>query len=52
MLGLYRKTIHQRLLRQTSIVHSSAAFESDGVDVLVLDLCDGIMNSWDELNAP
>ena len=27
------------------------AFESDGVDVLVLDLCDGILNTWDELSA-
>lgn len=27
------------------------AFEGDGVDVLVLDLCGGIPNSWDELSA-
>jgi hypothetical protein len=27
------------------------AFESDGVDVLVLDLCDGILHTWDELSA-
>jgi hypothetical protein len=27
------------------------AFEGDGVDVLVLDLCDGILNAWDELSA-
>jgi hypothetical protein len=25
------------------------AFEGDGVDVLVLDLYDGILDSWDEL---
>ena len=27
------------------------AFEGDGVAVLVLDLCGGILNSWDELSA-
>ena len=27
------------------------AFEGDGVDVLVLDLCDDILNTWDELSA-
>ena len=27
------------------------AFEGDGVDVLVLDLCDGILNSWEELST-
>ena len=26
------------------------AFEGNGVDVLVLDLCDGILKSWDELD--
>jgi hypothetical protein len=25
------------------------AFEGDGVDVLILDLCDSILNTWDEL---
>jgi hypothetical protein len=27
------------------------AFEGNGIDVLILDLCDGILNSWDELSA-
>jgi hypothetical protein len=27
------------------------AFEGDGVDVLLLDLCNGILNTWDELSA-
>ena len=26
------------------------AFEGDGVDIIVLDLCDGILNSWDEFD--
>jgi hypothetical protein len=27
------------------------AFEGNGVDVLILDLCDGILTVWDELSA-
>jgi hypothetical protein len=27
------------------------AFEGNGIDVLILDLCDGILNSWDELST-
>jgi hypothetical protein len=27
------------------------AFEGNGIDVLILGLCDGILNSWDELSA-
>jgi hypothetical protein len=27
------------------------AFEGDGVDVLILDLCDSILNTWDELSS-
>ncbi|KIM80579.1 hypothetical protein PILCRDRAFT_73114 [Piloderma croceum F 1598] len=27
------------------------AFEGNTVDVLILDLCDGILNAWDELSA-
>lgn len=27
------------------------AYEGDDVDVLVLELCDGIPNTWDELSA-
>jgi hypothetical protein len=27
------------------------AFEGNGVDVLILDLCNGILNAWDELSA-
>jgi hypothetical protein len=26
------------------------AFEGNGVDVLILDLCDGNLNDWDELS--
>jgi hypothetical protein len=28
------------------------AFKGNGVDVLILDLCDGILNQWGELSAP
>jgi hypothetical protein len=27
------------------------AFEGSGMDVLILDLCDGILNSWDDLST-
>lgn len=27
------------------------AFEGNGVDALILDLCDGVLNSWDGLSA-
>ena len=26
-------------------------FEGDGVDVLILDLCDSILNTWDEQSS-
>lgn len=31
--------------------HCYGAFEGDGVDALILDLCDGVLNSWDGLSA-
>ena len=32
--------------------HCYGAFEGDGINVLILDLCDGgILNTWDELSA-
>jgi len=31
--------------------HCYGAFEGNAVDVLILDLCDGILNAWDELSA-
>jgi hypothetical protein len=40
-----------RLLRDRITPRCYGAFEGDGVDVLVLDLCDGILNSWDELST-
>ena len=30
--------------------HCYGAFEDDVVDVLILELCDGILSEWDELN--
>jgi hypothetical protein len=27
------------------------AFEGNGTDILILDLCDGVLNTWDELSA-
>ncbi len=40
-----------RRLRNRITPRCYGAFEGDGVDVLVLDLCDGILNEWDELSA-
>jgi hypothetical protein len=31
--------------------HCYGAFKDDRISVLVLGLCDGILNSWHELNA-
>lgn len=30
--------------------HCYGAFEGDGVDVLILELCDGTLRAWAELN--
>jgi hypothetical protein len=30
--------------------HCYGAFEGDAMDVLILELCDGILGEWDELN--
>jgi hypothetical protein len=30
--------------------HCYGAFEGDAVDVLILELCDGALSEWDELN--
>jgi len=40
-----------RRLRDRITPRCYGAFEGDGVDVLVLDLCDGILNEWDELST-
>jgi hypothetical protein len=40
-----------RRLRDRITPRCYGAFEGDGVDVLVLDLCNSILNTWDELNA-
>jgi hypothetical protein len=37
-------------LRDRIAPHCYGAFEGDGVDVLILELCDGILRDWDELN--
>jgi hypothetical protein len=29
--------------------HCYGAFEGDGIEVLLLDLCDGVLDSWDRL---
>ena len=39
-----------KLLRDPIAPLCYGAFEGDGVDVLVLDLCDGTLNTWDELS--
>jgi hypothetical protein len=40
-----------RRLRDRITPRCYGAFEGDGVDVLILDLCDSILNAWDELSA-
>ncbi|KAI9464522.1 hypothetical protein BJY52DRAFT_1145192 [Lactarius psammicola] len=37
-------------LRDRITPHCYGAFGGDGTDVLILELCDGTINSWDELN--
>ena len=37
-------------LRDRITPHCYGAFKGDGIDVLILELCDGTINGWDELN--
>ncbi|KAF8461811.1 kinase-like domain-containing protein [Russula ochroleuca] len=32
--------------------HCYGAYEGDGVNIIILGLCDGVLNAWDELSAP
>jgi hypothetical protein len=38
-------------LRNCITLHCYGLFEGNSIDILILDLCDGILNSWDELSA-
>ena len=44
-----RHTKKKRLLDQIT-PRCYGAFEGDGMNVLILELCDGILMDWDELN--
>jgi hypothetical protein len=37
-------------LRNRITPHCHGAFKGDRIDVLILELCDGVLNGWDELN--
>jgi len=46
------KAYQSRQLRHRIAPRCYGAFEGDGVVVLILDLCDGILNEWEELSDP
>ena len=31
--------------------HCYGAFEGNGIDIIILNLCDGVLNAWDESSA-
>ncbi|KAF8351826.1 hypothetical protein F5887DRAFT_1068226 [Amanita rubescens] len=46
------KAYQSRQLRHRIAPRCYGAFEGDGVVVLILDLCDGVLNEWEELSDP
>ena len=46
------KSYHTGLLRNRIAPHCYGAFKGSHVDVLILDLCEGILDQWEELSAP
>jgi len=46
------KAYHSGQLRDHIAPRCYGAFKGNRVDVLVLDLCEGILNQWGELSAP
>ena len=46
------KAYHSGLLGDRIAPRCYGAFKGNRVDVLILDLCEGILNQWDELSAP
>ena len=46
------KAYHSGQLRDRIALRCYGAFKGNHVDVLILDLCEGILNQWWELSAP
>ena len=46
------KAYQSRRLHDRIAPRCYGAFEGDGVIVLILDLCDGVLNEWGELSDP
>ena len=46
------KAYHSGQLRDRITPRCYGAFKGNCVDVLILDLCEGILNQWGELSAP
>ena len=46
------KAHHSGQLRDRIAPRCYGAFKGNRVDVLILDLCEGILNQWGELSAP
>ena len=44
------KAYHSGQLRDRIAPRCYGAFKGNGVDVLILDLCEGILNEWGDLN--
>jgi len=42
---------HSRQLQDQIAPHCYGAFKGYRMDVLILDLCDGVLNAWDELSS-
>ena len=46
------KAYHTGQLRYRIAPRCYGAFKGNHMDVLILDLCEGILNQWEELSAP
>jgi hypothetical protein len=46
------KAYHSGQLRDRIAPRCYGAFKGNRVDVLILDLCEGVLNQWGELSAP
>ena len=46
------KAYHTGQLSDRIAPRCYGAFKGNRVDVLILDLCEGILNEWEELSAP
>ena len=46
------KAYHSGQLRDRIAPRCYGAFKGNRVDVLILDLCEGVLNQWGELSTP